>query len=640
VPDETRRRSEAAKREVKRWHENIRLADRLHQQWEKEVRAPDCERAYYGEQWPKEFKTVSRFSDPYVINLFFPTIEAKLPSLYFYRPSARVLPRPTRVDDPLSALTDRARLREDILNTYIHDPRLNLGYHVNQALKDAFFRFGILEWGYSANFIDNPALKRPRQERSADEMSDEDEADLPARVLDPTDPDEHIFLRWIPAKTFRVSLRSTPLLHEADWCGYYEWHYLDDLKRNRDYSNRDALKVTARSDMSDGSLRVDYSGSMDASDWRKGMTRIWKIWDLRARERFIIADGLADKYLLKPRPFLILPFSDFRFHNRLEGYYPLPPCTNWLYPQQELNETRESQRVHRRRAYRRFQHRKGSVDAEELSKLVNGGDMTIIATNEDGAIRPIEDAPLDAAVHRNVPQSREDFMQISGVGGEQRLVPEATTATQASIIDSRAKIRDSFSREAVGEWLARGFSILLRHVEAYVALPFWVQRLTDPLSPAAQPEADAITQTWAQVKAEELGDLTYDVEVAVESLSPVNEDIDRQNWLQVLGLLQNPSLLLVLSNSDSLLRRTLRFFNIKSGRDVEDIRTAMQAALMAIASMQQAKAGPGPGAGQGAGPGGNGVSQGTSPGPAPGPANILAQLGMQGLLPTGGSSGP
>src|SRR5437773_942447 len=102
---------EKASRRVKSWLNKIRMANEDYKDWEEEFDVEHNEPYYLGHQWPEEER------DNYTINLYFPTIEARLPSLLFYRPKVRVTPKPMRLDDPGSLLDERAKLREDTLNT-------------------------------------------------------------------------------------------------------------------------------------------------------------------------------------------------------------------------------------------------------------------------------------------------------------------------------------------------------------------------------------------------------------------------------------------------------------------------------------------------------------------------------------------
>jgi len=66
----------------------------------------------------------------------------------------------------------------------------------------------------------------------------------------------------------------------------------------------------------------------------------------------------------------------------------------------------------------------------------------------------------------------------------------------------------------------------------------------------------------------------------------VSEDQKRQEWLTgVLPLITNPTMAMVFSLSDVLMRKTLGFFGIKSEADIKEIQKVMQAiALMSAQS--------------------------------------------------------
>ena len=275
---------------------------------------------------------------------------------------------------------------------------------------------------------------------------------------------------------------------------------------------------------------------------------------------------------------------------RDEGY-PLPPVFNWLSPQDVVNEVRESRRAHRRRLQRKYTYRKGSIAEPELDKLQRGGDGTfaedLTAPGEASPIKPVPDAPLGPDTDKDLVEAKDDFQQITGVGGEQRGVSESDTATQANIIDVRTRIRESAGRAVVAEWLGDICRIMLLTIREKMQLPMWIKVNTDLTAPDPN-EILAIAQTWQEITAEQLGTGNLDVQVDVTSLSPVSEDMQRQQWLQgVLPILTNPGMAMVLSMSETLLRKTLKMFGITSAREIQEIAKVLQMVAMAGAAQAQ-----------------------------------------------------
>src|SRR6185369_6527272 len=219
----------------------------------------------------------------------------------------------------------------------------------------------------------------------------------------------------------------------------------------------------------------------------------------------------------------------------------LPPTYNWVHPQNELNDTREMQRIHRKRAIRRYLRRAG-VDPEEFKKLCEDEDMVCAEVPGDPttAIVPMQDAPLDPAVARNLVITHEDFTRVSGISGESQQVAQSETATQANLIALMGQTRENSRRMQVGKWLSAIGRLILLTIREDMALPFWIKMNVDPTSPMAAQEAIEVAKLWKQIEAEELGDIDMDISVDIASMSPVQQAQERQDWLTFLSLVTNP----------------------------------------------------------------------------------------------------
>jgi hypothetical protein len=575
------------------WHKRVASADKAYNEWESKFDVDKLEEFYQGHQHP---------DDPdkkrYTINQIFSSIEIKIPSMLFFRPRVHITPSPPRADDPGSNIEERCRLREDLANTLMKDERVGFDDAHMLALRDTFFGFGVVEWGYSGDFIDNPNAGKPMLKDGSEEpmVGTKGPVIQPDRILGPGG--EFIYSRRIPFCQFRAPAESTYVLSHNDWVGYWEWVYTQDVKRNPAYKNTSQVR--------DGGQLMEKYRSDYGEGTKVGMVKIWKIWDIREKKKYVFVEN-GEKFLVDGAEFKVLPFRTLRPHPILDSFYPVPVIFNWIDPQRELNDTRDSQRVHRKRMYRRYQVVRDRIDAEELEKLENGGDGVIISVNQLDQIKPIADAPLDQAVMINVGNSREDFMYVSGVSGEQRGVSESNTATQANIIDTNAKIRDSYSRAQVGKWLGQSIFTMLETARHHMVEPVVIAISVDPIGPASRKEADRVSTIWREITMEELGDSCYEVEIDVESLSPVSEDLLREKWIQFLQLVVgNPTLMIALLASPTLFRKTASFFGIRSDRELAEISNAMQQVLAQAAAGRAAPAGPGqPGIPAGPQQGGN-----------------------------------
>jgi len=370
---------------------------------------------------------------------------------------------------------------------------------------------------------------------------------------------------------------------------------LEDVKRNTEYENTADLQAS-------GVLSTTTSDqeTEDAEEvgHRAGMVKLWKLWDLRTKTRIVHADG--HKKLLQSRTFTYCPLAVLKFYERRNAFLPLPPIYNWMSPQDEINETREMQKIHRRRALRRYM-KDPSVLPTEVEKLESAEDMVVIdvAKTVPAPIVPIQDAPLDAQNWTELAATRDDLNQITGVSGEARNSPQAPTATQANIMNVRATIRESRARQQVADWLAEIARLMLMTIRERVKMPFMIKRMVDPFAFQANPVKTLETaQLWQEIQSEDIGDLDVDITIDVASLSPVAEDAQRNQWNVVLSLLTNPALASILftpnpqapEDPSPLLRKTLVLNGVTSDQEIREIWRVGQALLQQAAAAAQAQA--------------------------------------------------
>ena len=601
---------------VQTWTDRFTTSDKVYKEWSDKYETDRLEQYYLGFQW--KGLTEDEAQKKYVINMIFASIEVNKPTLSFYKPEVRIQARPNASDDLLSNAEDRAKLCQDTVQTFIDDSDLDFFLETNLALHEAHFRFGVVEVGYTADFVDNPDAGKPVLKENKEVLTDSDGDPVAQGAYKLTR--EGLFLRRIPAKQFRVSISSKNKMSRNDWVAYYEWHYLEDIKRNKNYKNTASLKSTGavRS-----TLREPPSSLEDKEDRdRHGMIKIWKVWDLRRGVRHVIAVG-HDKFLQEDVPFKYLPFAVIKFHEILDSFFPMPPVYQWLGPQDEVNETRDMQRAHRRRFYRRYTYRQGSIEKAELEKLEDGGDGVYAETLQDNAVIPVPDAPLSSDVWQHLDASKLDFMTVSAIGGDQRGVAESETATQANIIDQRSRIRESSARTRVANWLADIGRLMLFTLRDNMAMPFWIRRNVDPVAAVqGSPEPQRVAQLWQQISTDDL-DIAFDIFVDLASMSPVAEDVQRLSWNQVLAIITNPQIISILAKSEVLLRKTLKLYGITAENEIQEIKRVMQETIMEMqmGAMMQAAGG------EGGPPGPKGKSDGS--------AQKLTQEAA-----TGGNGGP
>lgn len=617
---------------AKLWQDRLSTANKQYDKWSQKYECERLDKYYEGKHWAGLSEEEAK--KKYVINLIFATVETQLPSLLFSQPKVKTEARPQHQSTANSDAANRATLIEQLLQTLIDDPKLHFTFETTLALRDAYSRFSLVEVGFSSDYLDNPNAGKPVLNEKEEPITKDGEAvKQPDKLLQKESP----YVKRLVPEAFRVS-PGRNLLESNDWAAYYEWHYLEDVKQNREYSNTDDLKANGRDSTEQDETTADPDYERHTS-----MVRIWKIWDFRRKVRHVLADG-HKQMLQEGKPFTSFPVADLKFYEARNAYYPIPPIYNWISPQDEINESREMQRLHRRRA-KRFFMRDASVKQVEFEKLEDGEDMTCIEVPKvnPSPIEPIPDAPLDGANFARDAATHEDFNQIAGVSGEARGVPDATTATQANIVNIHATIRESRARAQVADWLGRIARLMLLAVKDRSQLPMMVKESVDPFTFPSDPKTvNRAAMGWKEIKSEDLGELDVDVKIDVASLSPVAEDAQRNQWNVVLQLLTNQPLLMLLmtpnpaapNEPSPLLRKTLSLNGIKSDQEVREIWRVGQDVMQKMAMMAMAAA-----AGKGGAPvgglgglagmmgGGDGASIAAPPA---GPATGVPVSGMAG----------
>jgi len=562
---------------IKTWLKRIGRAEKASEAWQQKYECDRLYQNYCGRQWEGEKQKRER----YVVNLFFPTVEIRKPSLMFYKPQVKVEPKAPHADDPGTRVQERADLTAATLNTYLSDEQTGFAEATYLALCESFFRFGIVECQFTADVIDNPNARKPEL-KETDVLGEEEAVSDPDKIP----INQNLYFKYIPAKQFLTGDTKQFRLDHHDWVGYWEWQNIADLKANPNYNNTKKLKISGH--IKTSGLEEFEKAQEDEDEYYSsaGMTIVYKIWDLRAKKRLVFTED-SERFLLE-KPFKRLPFEDLRFHIDLDNrWFPIPPTYNWLPSQSEMNDIREKKRIHRRRAIRRYQCVAGTFpDDDEKDKLSSGEDCEVITVTRADGLKPVDDAPLDRSIDLDVMQIKEDFREISGVASEERGVPQSETATQANIIDVRGRLRESYSRMIVGNWLARIANKALHTIVDNMPPTLWIKANVDETAPDYELQSAEVGGLLKEIKKDELL-TTCDISVDVEQLSPLTQDLKRQNWMQVIALLASPIVKPLLAASETLLRKTLAFYDIKSEKEIKEIMRMLGMQVVAQ-TLQQA----------------------------------------------------
>ena len=502
------------------WNQRIFNANRFYSEWEEKFKCSLLEQYYEGFMWKGRRDYITVNYKPYALNLVYSTIKIKLANLLFQKPAFLLTPRPGNSQWNLDFATQSAELKQDVLNTIIQNPNSNFTDNVRLSALDAFFRFGILEVGYAADW------RNPQKDDLLFSDHGDDPDDQAKVVEDNAVPvNERLYFKRINAKRFRVAVSDATELNDHEWCGYYDFYYTKTLKKTKgikfpaEYQN-----AIVSADYNDTGL---YSGQ--SQDKRPDFLRllnegeiskVWHIWDMVEKKRLLLLDD--DFSELWSTDCDRLPFTDLRWDYRLEGFYPLPPVFQWVSPQDEINEAREQTRSFRRRFTRKFHYKKNGVAPEEVEKFSSGPDGVVIERIDDVGIEPIQNPEQGQTAQEALIIAKDDFNVVSGTSAEARgQSSDRETATQAKLVDARAQVRESAEQMDFSVWLCEIGRQALTTAQESLASGLWIKYTTNPDEATAMTEVQTNQPIYKFVTSQQIDDgYDFDLDVDVMNQTP------------------------------------------------------------------------------------------------------------------------
>jgi hypothetical protein len=612
----------------------------------------------------------------YQINKILAGVKSKIPAIFYYHPYIRVRASQSREDTPSETVRDRAQLLQDTINTIVTQPETRFKPECLLALKEAHWAFGVVEVGYEADWGENPFVPKPalveneavrddlekseripEEDEDSDSLADDTQATNPDTEsideelgkLEEVPKSETFYVKHIPARQFYVSANDKSATESTDWVGYWEWMYVEDVKRCNSFKNTDGIRASAK--MAEGGVDSDFITTGDEKDIPPDMVRIWKIWDRRDKKRFVIAEG--HEQILKEEKFSNLPLYPLRLEVMPGEWYPIPPIFGQLTEQDEFNDAREWLRIVRKGTRPRYLYDKGAFEHEELEKLESDDFNVMLAVlnqNTQAAIVPVQQSAPSSIVMSTLSLAEQGFTEQSASSPQARLTRGsggAPTATEVSAMGQMAEVRDSYEQQEVADWLAAICRGLLMCAIEKATLPKWIQINTDPHSPTSQEDAAVIAEKYQLITADQLESadalLQWDVSVDIESMSPVSESQYAGKFMNALNMLANPGVGQLLSISPVLLKLVLNMMGIRNESDQGAIREALAIRDQQMQAERAAQMPPQPGVapmpGGGGPPQGGGGGGPAGPEPPP-PEQAMGAPGPQGQPGPPGPAGP
>jgi hypothetical protein len=577
----------------------IAQAKKPKEKWEKAYEVDRSHDYVRGFQRSMEDEKDAQGDRKYQLNRILAAMKTKIPRMFYYAPYARVRAARGREDTPQSNLATRASLLQDTLNSIIRQKNTRFKAETMLALKEAQWAFGLIEIGYEAEWGENPYSKKPtlvENDEARDDLEafgkigpepEEDEEITQAlSTLKEVPQTETFYVKHIPARQFYASSNDRSSTEAMDWVGYWEWMYVEDIKRSPSFKNTKDLKATAKAAEGSG-VDKEFSpiGNSDKSEEvPPDMVRVWKVWDQRDMVRYVIAEG-HDK-ILKETQYVYLPLFPLRLEVMPGEWYPIPPVFSQLVEQDEFNDAREWLRLVRKGTRPRYTYDKAAFPDTELEKLETDEFGTFIGVDNQNmnAIQPVQQPTFSEATVRTLALSEQGFAEASASSATARLTRGAggkPTAKEVGSLEESGDIRDSYEQQELAEWMGLICYGLIECAVEKMTLPQWVLINTDPRSPVFQMEAQVIAQTYQEITSDMLaeahGGAQWDVTVDVESLSPVSESQHAARIMQALQMLSASPVGMLLSLAPPLLKTMLNLMGIRAASDQESIFAALQA---------------------------------------------------------------
>lgn len=596
---------ELAEGMASRWLEVVRSTNNLFQRWESRFHCKLTYDMYEGIQSPgiNLFPSNKGVYLPYTLNLFYSTVETRLPSLTFSNPQFHLSPKPGRESIAYSVpqVIEAVHARMDALNTFVSDPENGFMETIEACILDSHFRFGIVEIDITDNWVFNPTVPKPALASDSVPTDQVSELEGPENVMSQQPVEEEselIYVKYIPATNFRINAGANGKLSRCDWCAYYDYVRYEDLASNQEYykflKGHSSLCFTdISSDYQDlremASNDPETLSKLKAGDWQV----LLHVFDNRKKVRYLI--NVNEEVVIasskfpgtdrgKPR----LPLEDMRFSMSLKYWYGLPPASQWISPQQTYNE-----QVERMRAYARKMLRKYLVDVskfsspDEIEKLMNGQDGVFagISGDIDRVIREVPVSTINPESVQLLQIARADFDVASGVTSDQRGdAADRQTATQTRIIDQRTTIRESRQANIVANFLCRiGRQISLCQQE--LSKPFWIRQSSSPLESGTD-------EVYKLITSGDFGDSDFNTNIQLETISPLADEQRRNAFLEFLAIInQYPQFGL----STVLIQEMADKVGFRNQKVIEEFQQLALVQQMALAAQQGAGPGTSPG---------------------------------------------
>ncbi len=563
----------------KDWEEKISRSKKVKADWKKKFHV-DMALAYLdGKQNPgypeEEWITVNRY---------YSTLKVILPTLYRTDPYFYVKLARTFSPDPMTiALWEqRGKTRQAMLNYMKRELKLKKTARV--SIQDSQFAFGVMKTHYTVDQKENPKYGEPIKGEDDNILLDDETGDT---LMEPEFIPINKKYHWtrIHFDDFIFDEDAGPLEDTWDWLAQRVVVPLNDAKKDKKFNQKAIKSIEDKGEPQDEDQQnreerkkgSDIAGTAVNDDDSKFFKKenkkntnlvYWEIYHLKKGTWCCIAEDaeipLMDEEKLPPGV-ENHPYSFLMFLPRDDSPYPIPPFSQAIKPQQELNLSRSRMLTHRKRFNRKYTAITTMLEEDtDLSKLESGEDGTVIPVLQHGAIEPIKDAPLDQMTYNEIAMLSRDIDEaLGGTTPEARGIAGADSATQAGILDKRLDIREGDDISTVIDFIQDCAKKMDQLVQAHIT--------EDEAVKVTGPEGDY----WWLVRTDdyEAIDGEYEYTVNVGSTVPQLPQVERSSWMAFLTILASAP---QIGMSKRLLKQTAEMHHIEDDALIDEVFQLMQ----------------------------------------------------------------
>jgi hypothetical protein len=534
------------------------------------------------------------------INLVYSHLQAALPSLYSVNPFFYVKPKrwfKIIDEDEMKRMAQKGRMRAAMLNYLSGAAKLKSNARL--AIQDSHFAFGVLKAHYQVDMAENPDAGKVIMT----------EGETPVPMLNDQTGEMLVQPDKIPMnEKYRwTRVHFDDILFDEDAGPLEEsWGWIAERVTMRfesalsdDRFNRNAV-LTIRGQQSKDEEQEErqtrkkgseVKGEAPSRDDKKDKQHpdkivYWEIYDIAEKQWLFIAEGAEIPLMAPdelPEGICKHPYAILRFTLRDDSPYPIPPLSQGIDLNKEYNLARSDIQKHRKRFNRKYiaSRQQFGDDMDEISKLENGDDGTIVICNGDpnAAVVPLKDAIADQARYTEMNVIRNDFVEVTGgISEEARGIAGADSATQAGILDKRLEVKEGDRLSAVIDWVRCAAEKMDQLVKVNVT--------TDEMILVKGPEGEM----WEAVRKSDYDDIEgeYEYDVNVGATFPQLPQMERASFMAFMQILDaNP----FFAQEEDLVRALMEMHHLDNELAVRAIVRSAQKKIQALQAQAAQKSG-------------------------------------------------